>query len=391
LKRVISCEWNRELEKKGKLRIGYTTGACAAAASKAATVLLFQNAAQIKNVDIPFPDNSRVSFDIHKCGIISRNSNIAAWASVIKDAGDDPDVTNGAEIVAKVSITRKPEPYSTGVPKIVIKGGDGVGTVTKPGLAVPVGEPAINPVPRKMIKEAVTEAIPPDIRDEIHCLDVTISVADGERIAQKTLNARLGILGGISILGTTGIVRPLSAEAWTATIRISMDVAKAMKREEIVLSSGRSSERIHQETYGFPEESYIMMGDHVEFSFLEARRHGFRKIHICTQWAKTLKIAMRTPQTHVRYGAIEPAKVVNFLKSLDKRIEAEFYKAGDREFNTAREIFVSLKSSMPKRELASVLSKICGKVKEYAESITEDIPVTSYLASYEGDIIAKSG
>lgn len=377
--------------KKGKLRTGYTTGACAAAASKAATALLFQQTGQIKNVEIPFPDNSRVSFGIHKCGIINRNFNITAWASVIKDAGDDPDVTNGAEIVAEVSITRKPEPYSTEVSEIVIKGGNGVGTVTKPGLSVPVGEPAINPVPRKMIREAVTEAMPSDFRNEIHHIEVTISVLDGEKIAQKTLNARLGILGGISILGTTGIVKPLSAEAWTATIRISMDVAKAMKREEIVLSSGRSSERIHQETYGFPEESYIMMGDHVEFSFLEARRHGFRKIHICTQWAKTLKIAMRIPQTHVRYGAIEPAKVVNFLKSLDKRIEAEFCRASDREFNTARETLIFLSNSMPKRELASVLSKVCGQVKEYAESVTEGIPVTSYLASYEGDIIAKSG
>lgn len=377
--------------KEGKQRTGYTTGACAAAASKAATVLLFQKADQIKSVDIPFPDDSRVSFGIHKCGIINRNSSIAAWASVIKDAGDDPDVTNGAEIVAEVSITRKSEPHIAGVPGIVIRGGNGVGTVTKPGLPVPVGEPAINPVPRRMIKEAVTEAIPPDIRDGTRRLEVTISVPDGERIAQRTLNARLGILGGISILGTTGIVRPLSAEAWTATIRLSMDVAKAMKREEIVLSSGRSSERIHQETYGFPEESYIMMGDYVEFSFLEARRHGFRKIHICTQWAKTLKIAMRIPQTHVRHGVIKPAEVVDFLKSLDERIEAVFHKAGDRKFNTAREIFFFLADNMPKRDLALVLSRVCGKVKEYAESITGDIPVTSCLASYEGDIIAESG
>ncbi len=354
-------------------------------------MLLFQNAGsdEIKSVDIPFPDNSRVSFGIHKCGIINRNSNVTAWASVIKDAGDDPDVTNGAEIVAEVSITRKPEPHNTETPKIVIKGGSGVGTVTKPGLAVPVGEPAINPVPRKMIREAVTEAVLA-IQHQVSSIEVTISVPHGEEIAKKTLNRRLGILGGISILGTTGIVRPLSAEAWTATIKISMDVAKAMKCDEIVLSSGRTSERVHQEKYHLPEESYAMMGDYVKFSLTEAKKHGFRRVHLCTQWAKMIKIAMQTPQTHVRHGAIEPEKVVEFLKSLDKQIDAVFSRIEDYRFNTAREIFSFLNDRLSEADRSLALSKVCERAQRYAEGITQGVPVIVYLASYEGDIIAKS-
>ena len=211
-----------------------------------------------------------------------------------------------------------------------------MGVVTKPGLSIPVGEAAINPVPSKMIKEAVMEAISesgesgnrligesqkqspsfpihPFTYSPIHRLvEITISVVNGEKLAKKTLNSRLGIISGISILGTTGIVKPISAEAWTATITSSMDVAKAMGRSEIVLSAGRSSEKAHMEKFNLHQESYVMMGDYLEFALIEAKKHGFKKIHLCAQWAKMLKIAMATPQTHVRHGAIDIKKLLNF-------------------------------------------------------------------------------
>ncbi|MBT9536549.1 MAG: cobalt-precorrin-5B (C(1))-methyltransferase, partial [Nitrospirae bacterium] len=328
-------------------------------------------------------------------------------ASVIKDAGDDPDVTNGAEIVAEVKLIEQQNHKTTVLlhccaTGLAIKGGKGVGVVTKPGLPIPVGEAAINPVPRKMIKEAVMEAIieqqgsrTAEQQDEKttaallrYCatapLEITISVTNGEKLAKKTLNSRLGIIGGISILGTTGIVKPISAEAWTATIISSMDVAKAMGRGEIVLSAGRSSEKAHVEKFGLPQESYIMMGDYLEFALLEAKKHEFKKIHLCAQWAKMLKIAMATPQTHVRHGSIDIKKTIEFLKNID----SEFCALGS-EYNTAMEIFNFINLSLVTCH-SSLFLKVCVAAKKYAEGIASEIPVISYLVSYEGKIIANS-
>jgi cobalt-precorrin-5B (C1)-methyltransferase len=403
---------------KKRLRSGYTTGACAAAAAKAAAMLLLkitEHRAQTTDkkslasglcllsseVEIPFPDGSKVSFEIHNSELITHDSKLVARASIIKDAGDDPDVTNGAEIIAEVRLTEQHKqvgdcPRFTGAAvesglsptsAMIIKGGAGVGIATKPGLPVAVGEAAINPVPRKMIKEAVMEAIPPPLippllKGGIGGVEITISVTDGENLAKKTLNARLGIIGGISILGTTGIVRPISSEAWTATITSSMDVARAMGHDEIVLSAGRASELSHIKKYKLPEECYVMMGDYLEFSLLEAKRHGFRKIHLCAQWAKMLKIAMSTPQTHVRHGALDTKKAVELLNTLGINVPQ------DLQFNTAREIFDFIQSAI--RSQQSAFTKVCSVAKKYAEEIASGIPVTTHLVSYEGEIITSS-
>ncbi len=379
--------------KRKPLRSGYTTGACAAAAAKAAATLLIRavkrdgdRAAfpQFRSVEIPFPDGSRHVFKIHA----SKFKDGVATASVIKDAGDDPDVTNGAEIRAAVRQSGR----GTG---LIIKGGAGVGTVTKPGLSVPMGEAAINPVPKRMIKEAVMEAIKDSNEsiaknlkeatsiNSLPCFEITISVPDGESLAKKTLNHRLGIAGGISILGTTGIVKPISSEAWTATITSSMNVAKAMGYDEIVLSAGRASEKAHMNKYNLPEECYAMMGDYLEFALLEAERHGFKKIHLCAQWAKMLKIAMATPQTHVRHGALDTKKAVEFLKGLGIRD-----RGLEQDFNTAREIFDFVNSSIIS-SWPSLYSDICYATKSYAEKITSGVPVAVHLVSYEGCIIVR--
>ena len=381
--------------KKKELRSGYTTGACAAAAAKAAALLLFsaeeQKRGSMKEVEIPFPDGRRVKFKIHKSELITGNSGRTARASVIKDAGDDPDVTNGAEIVAEAKLQGSEKT------RIIISGGEGVGIVTKPGLPLPVGEAAINPVPRKMIEEAVMEAV--DIcrskaRLAAPTIEIIISVPNGEELAKKTLNHRLGIVGGISILGTTGIVKPVSTEAWTATIASSMDVAEAMGHKEVVVSAGRSSEKAHMKKFKFPEEVYVLMGDYLEYSLKEAGRHGFKKIHLCAQWAKMVKIAMATPQTHVRFGAIDMRKAVEFLQDVGAFRNTPLQ---DYEFNTAREIFDYILS---KRNVGAIcheghrhelpLRKICAVAKQFAENIAGGIPVAAYLVSYEGEIIASS-
>jgi cobalt-precorrin-5B (C1)-methyltransferase len=416
---------------KKKLRSGYTTGACAAAAAKAATLLVMRNALcvmgtnlpdnelPITRVEIPFPDGSRVSFKIHNSELITHNSKLVARVSVIKDAGDDPDVTNGAEIVAEVAIVLKRGSAEVrkqktselpGLPtyELFIKGGKGVGIVTKPGLPVPVDEHAINPVPRKMIKEAVMEAIrnsaearkrgsakAEDFRTSelpnFRAIEVTISVPNGEELAKRTLNSRLGIIGGISILGTTGIVKPVSSEAWTATITSAMDVAKAMGHQEIVLSAGRSSEKAHIKKYNLADECYVLMGDYLEYTLQEAKKHGFKKIHLCAQWAKMLKIAMATPQTHVRFGAIELKKAVDLLRDLSSEFVIRAYcntPLQRYEFNTAREIFDFIYSSISNPQ--STFLKVCTSAKIYAERIATGIPVVIHLVSYEGEIITSS-
>ncbi|MBA4374532.1 MAG: cobalt-precorrin-5B (C(1))-methyltransferase [Thermodesulfovibrio sp.] len=265
---------------------------------------------------------------------------------------------------------------------LIIRGGTGVGTVTRPGLPVRIGEPAINPGPTRMIQEAVSEARKEANFSGMQGLEVTISVPDGERLAKKTLNSRLGIVGGLSILGSTGIVRPISTEAWTATISASMNVAMAMGHTEIVLSSGRTSEHAHMAHYKLPEEMYVMMGDYLEYALRAAAEHDFSRIHLSAQWAKMLKIAMVTPQTHVRHGALDTKKAAEFVKALGAPIDKDV-----SEFNTAREILDLLLAS-PTNNTGAILSSVCAAAKQFAESFTNGIPVTIYLISYEGTVIA---
>lgn len=308
------------------LRSGYTTGACAAAAARAACMaILLQK--RIRSVDTTFPDNTTVTFDV----TIDQLTTHTATAAVIKDAGDDPDVTNGARITADVEISR----IGKGDHTVEILGGKGVGVVTKPGLAVAVGLPAINPVPLHMIRANISETLKDHGREDIS-VRVCINVPDGVELAKKTLNARLGIIGGISILGTTGIVRPISAEAWTATIQSSLDVAQAGGVEEIVLSTGRTSEKCIQRTMNPPEEALVMMGDYLHFALREVRKYSFRKIHMATMWAKLLKGAMGYEHTHVRHGVLDTERICDFFR--DHGVDDSIVKLISNT-NTAREIY----------------------------------------------------
>ncbi|RUM40752.1 MAG: cobalt-precorrin-5B (C(1))-methyltransferase, partial [Desulfocapsa sp.] len=205
--------------KKKKLRSGYTTGACAAAAAKASVATLLTHQFS-KTVEIPFPAGQRVVFSITAQSATEEDGK-GVKSSVLKDAGDDPDVTNGAVIESTAIFAEKLLP---GAEAVRIYGGRGVGTVTKKGLAIPVGEAAINPVPRQMIRDAVAEAFTDSGEVQKKVLEITVSIPQGEELALKTLNHRLGIVGGLSVLGSTGIVRPISADAWTATISAGMDV-----------------------------------------------------------------------------------------------------------------------------------------------------------------------
>ncbi len=360
-----------------RLRSGYTTGACAAAASKAA-VLTLMTGVVLHSVEIPFPDGSRVKFDLVPVDNAEDKPAVSS-ACVIKDAGDDPDVTNGARIEAKVRFCRKSEADGE---QFAILGGKGVGKVTKPGLAVSVGLPAINPIPQKMIRAAVAEALSEGGKERECCLEITISIPEGEALAEKTLNHRLGIVGGLSVLGTTGIVRPVSADAWTATISTSMDVAKEAGLNEIILSTGRTSERAVEEFLGFPEEALVMMGDYLHFSLEAAAKHKFSKIHLAAMWAKVMKGGMQIPQTHVKNGALEVKAALKFLRGLGCNADTLQVLEGS---NTAREIYGRLLDRGEKQ----MIQKVCDAARQYGEQVS-GMEVVVYLVDASTSIVATS-
>ncbi|MCI5116660.1 MAG: cobalt-precorrin-5B (C(1))-methyltransferase [Candidatus Electrothrix sp. LOE1_4_5] len=360
------------------LRSGYTTGACAAAAAKAATLILLGKPSP-EQVDIPFPDGERRSFRLHSCSVEGDR----ARASVIKDAGDDPDVTNGAEIIAVVSknTAEKTRQGDELVELVAIRAGSGVGIVTKPGLPIAQGEPAINPVPQQMIRQAVAEVMSLVTQDISLSLVVTISVRNGEELAKNTLNQRLGIIGGLSILGTTGIVRPVSAKAWTDTIDTSMRVARAAGLDQVILATGRTSEAAVQKLVRLPEETQIMMGDYLQHALNEAGKQGFIKVHLAGMWAKILKCALCIPQTHVRNGALEIKQAADLLGTLGLERESVISL---RTANTAREILQRLQEHG--RE--DVIEAVCYAAQQYAEQCS-GLPVSIYLVTSEQGVIEQ--
>jgi len=270
-----------------ELRTGYTTGACAAAAAKGACMCLFDEEAE--SIEIVLPGGQTAAFVPE----IMLRANTTAQCGIRKDAGDDPDATHNALIKARVVLIDEPE--------IIIKGGPGVGKVTRPGLAVAPGEPAINPVPRQMITDAVRSVLP-----EGSGAEVVISVVDGENIARKTLNHRLGIIGGISILGTTGIVVPYSHEAYRDSIKCSLDVVRAMGLDTVVLSTGKTSEKTAQKILSdMPQEAFILMGDYFSFALKEAVQHGMQHVIIACYPGKLLKMASGAESTHVDSSRID--------------------------------------------------------------------------------------
>jgi len=263
------------------LRRGYTTGMCAAAAAKAATMLLFGGNAG-EAVEVTTPRGVRLALPL--CGVERGES--WARACVVKDAGDDPDVTHGLAICAEA----RPAPEG-----IHLAGGPGVGVVTKPGLAVPVGEPAINPVPREVIRREVGAVLPPG-----RGVRIVLSVPGGEKVARRTFNPRLGIVGGISILGTTGIVEPRSEEAWKESLVCQVKVAVASGHRALVLVPGRTGERIAVERYGFPPAAVVQTANFVGHLLRSCAEEGAEEVLLLGYHGKLVKLAAGIFHTHSR-------------------------------------------------------------------------------------------
>lgn len=328
---------------------------------------------QIDRVEIILPGGELAEFQLH--GQELGASSAACY--VIKDAGDDPDVTNGAEIHASVVIETSKD---CGNGEVIISGGTGIGRVTKPGLAVAVGEWAINPVPRKMIRMVIHEVFA--IRCMPSVIKVAVSIPNGEELARKTLNARLGILGGLSILGTTGIVKPISVKAWTDTIDAAIDVAMACGSETIVLSTGRTSELVAEKCVGIgkglQEESFVMMGDHAGYAIAACARKGVREVVVAGQFAKLLKIACGHEQTHVASSVLDLRTLAQWCAVADPSSQIPRYCM---EANTARHV---LEASGNDPELIAL---VCGKVRSFAEKLAPGAEIKVLLAGYNGEVL----
>jgi cobalt-precorrin-5B (C1)-methyltransferase len=283
------------------LRRGWTTGACATAAAKAAYAALVTGAFP-DPVEVTLPRGERPSFAL----ALTRRDAGSASAGVIKDAGDDPDVTHGALIVATV---RAGAPGSG----VSFRAGPGVGTVTRPGLAIAPGEPAINPVPRRMIRDAIAEVAARANR--AGDVEVEIAIPGGEELAKKTLNGRLGILGGLSILGTTGIVVPYSCSAWIASIQRGIDVARAAGLVHIAGATGASSEAAVRKLYDLPEIALIDMGDFVGGMLKYLRAHPVPRVTIAGGVAKMTKLAQGLLDLHSGRGEIDLAALARRAES----------------------------------------------------------------------------
>jgi cobalt-precorrin-5B (C1)-methyltransferase len=283
------------------LRRGWTTGACATAAAKAAYTALLTGEFP-DPVEVTLPRGERPSFAL----ATTRKDVDSATAGIVKDAGDDPDVTHGALVLATV---RASAPGSG----VTFRAGAGVGTVTRAGLAIPPGEPAINPVPRRMMRDAIAD-VAAAARGSGD-VEVEIGVADGERLAAKTLNARLGIIGGLSILGTTGIVVPYSCSAWIHSIHRGIDVARAAGLTHIAGATGSSSEGAVQKFHHLPETALIDMGDFVGGMLKYLRRHPVARVTIAGGVGKMTKLAQGLLDLHSKRGAVDLAALAGFAKA----------------------------------------------------------------------------
>ena len=304
----------------GPLRSGWTTGTCSAAAAKAATTALLAQEPQ-SAVEVRLPEGRTVPFAVERCDVHPDS----AEAVVVKDAGDDPDVTHGAHLTATVRWER--------TPGVRLEGGVGVGVVTKEGLGLEVGGPAINPVPRQMIRDNVGDVVDLGSRG----VRVTISVPDGELRAKKTTNARLGILGGISILGTTGVVRPFSTESWRASVVQAVSVMAAQREPTLVLATGGRTEKAAMRMLPeLPEVCFVEVGDFTGAALRQAVEDGLTDVVFVGMAGKLTKLASGVLMTHYTKSKVDPAVLVEVTREAGGDEEL---LEGVRTANTARHAY----------------------------------------------------
>ena len=356
-------------EEKTKMKTGYTTGSSATAASKAALLSII-NQKKIDNVSILLPKRSFLQIPIHSCEFELDK----AKCSVIKNGGDDPDVTHGAEIIVELSITKK-------INEIEIDGGEGVGIVTKLGLGLEINKPAINPVPKKMITENLKE-VGKDILLK-NGIRVVISVPKGKELAPKTDNPRLGIINGISILGTSGIVFPFSTASYAASIRQNLDVAIAMGNDTVVLTTGGRSEDFAKKIVDLPEHCFVQMGDFSGYTIQQCGRKDIKKAYVVGFIGKLAKMAAGVKQTHVKGSKVD----MGFLAELAKSCNAQENVIHDiRKANTARHVSEIIQEN----DIHGFFDLICSETYKHMRKHSEEkVPIDVILFDFEGKILAR--
>lgn len=320
----------------------------------------------ITRIEVETPSGTRLDLNLVEQEM-GRNF---AKCGVVKDAGDDPDVTNGARIFAEVRFCT--------TPGVAIIGGPGVGRVTKPGLAVDVGEPAINPTPRKMLLKEVAQFLPKD-----KGMEVIISVPNGEELALRTFNPRLGIVGGISIIGTTGIVEPKSLDAYKASLALQLDVlvASGLKRVNLVL--GYVGERYCKEALGQGGDSIIKIGDYVGFMIEECAKRGLEEIFVIGHIGKLIKVAGGQLNTHSRFGDGRIDTVVSFAK----RIGADEEILRDLSHQATAEGTIEV---LKRNGLMKIFDEVASAaVAQMKRPLKKEANITCIVLSLQGEMLGR--
>ena len=358
-----------EVARATGLRTGWTTGTCASAAAKAAVSGLLHGTPLVE-IEVALPSGRRVGFPV-----ADTDPATPGRAAVIKDAGDDPDVTDGAHVTAAATWLPDPTPAGT----IELRAGPGVGTITLPGLGLAVGAPAINPVPERMIRAAVAE-----VTDR--AVSLTFEVPGGEGMAAKTSNARLGILGGISILGTTGIVRPFSTASWRASVVQQVDVAAAQGRDHMVLSTGGRTDAAAQRLLpGLPSVCFVEVGDFTGIALRRAAHAGMHRVTFVGMAGKITKLAAGVLMTHYRRSKVDTellAAVARAAHSAPAIVEAATATATARHF---AEVCLASGDREPLAELCRRATTACRAF------VDGQLDVDVIMVDFEGDeVVARA-
>lgn len=356
-------------EQPAPLRSGLTTGSCATATSLAAARLLLAGETN-DAIDITLPKGKSVQMRLEFCRLIADG----AEAGTLKDAGDDPDVTHGALVSAQVRLIHEP-----GVRFVA---GEGVGTVTRPGLVLGVGEPAINPVPRRMMAEHLTQ-----LAHEVGYgggFEVTVCVEKGSELALKTMNPRLGILGGLSILGTSGIVRPFSCAAYIASIHQGIDVARTNGYQHIAACTGNASEDTMRRVYQIPDIALIEMGDFVGAVLKHLRKTPVERLSVCGGFGKISKLAAGHMDLHSRHSSIDLAQVARW--AADVGADAELQQR-ICEANTSQQAL-----AMASAVGIALGDAVCQHALNFARSVVPaQVQVEVFAIDRQGGIVGHAG
>lgn len=358
-----------------KYRRGYTTGSCAAAAAKASVHMLFTNK-KIDNINIDTPKGILLTLKVKNIELKDKS----AECSIEKDGGDDIDATHTMDIFAKAELIPRE------VEEIIVTSGVGIGIVTKKGLSVEVGKPAINPVPMKMIRNEIAKVLGENnkLLNKDKSLKITIFAPKGEEIAKKTFNPRLGIVGGISILGTTGIVEPMSEDGWKKSLSIELEMKKAQGMDKIILVPGNHGEEFIREHLKIDMNNCVRMSNFVGYMLNEAKRLGFKKILMAGHIGKFIKISAGIFNTHSKIcDARNEIMIANlalmgagldFIKEINECVTAE----------GAVEI-------IDKSKYTEIYNVLCNKCKERVEEyLNEDIQVEVYMFRMDKSLLGKS-